>query len=124
MLIPRHKENVLRGDASIDESIDSTPSRRTVKKTIKPPPIRAPPRHFEESDKEEEGKEETIESLKAELAAMNKRFIMLEERCAEGELWKWEINDKIEILRKGFSSKFRRLANATGHPDIYDPPMP
>ena len=123
-MIPKNRESVLRGDASIDESIDSTPPRRTVKKTIKPPPIRDPARHFEDSNKEEEGKEETIESLKAELAAMNKKFIMLEERCAEGELWKWEINDKIEILRKGLSSKFRRLANATGHLDIYDPPMP
>jgi len=45
----------------------------------------------------------------------------LEERCMEGELWKWEMSDRLDILRKGFSSKFRRLAEATRHPDIYDP---
>ncbi|WP_284120768.1 hypothetical protein, partial [Klebsiella pneumoniae] len=59
-----------------------------------------------------------------ELAALKKNYLRLEERCAEGELWKWEINDKIEILRKGFTSKFRRHAEATGHPELYNPHMP
>jgi hypothetical protein len=124
VLIPRHRENVLRGDASIEESIDSTPPRRTVKRCAKPPPIRVPPGQFEDSEEEKEGEKETLASLKTEIAALKKRNARLEERQAESELWKWEISDRLDILRKGFSSKFRRLVEATGHQDIYDPPMP
>ena len=128
VLVPRLKgdvllENVLRGDASIDESIDSTPPRRTINRISKPSPIRVPPGHFEDPSEEEEEKE-TIESLKLEIKALKYSLHRLEERCAEGELWKWEINDKLEILRKAFASKYHCLAEATRHPDIYDPPMP
>ena len=43
-----------KGDASVEESIDSTPPRRTIKRGAKPPLIKDPPGFFEDSDKEEE----------------------------------------------------------------------
>ena len=121
VLVPKLK--TYRPDTSFDESIDSTPPRRTVKRVVKPPPIRGSPGQFEDSSSEEEEEEgEAIKSLHEENAALKLSLLRLEERCAEGELWKWEINDKIEILRKSLTSKLRRLAKATGHEDIYDPP--
>ena len=116
MFVPR----VAIPDSSIDESIDSTPPRRTVNRVAVPPPIRGPLGKFEDSS----GDEDTVASLREENIALRAKLQNLEERCAEGELWRMDINDKIDVLRKGLSAKVRRLAEAMGHPELYDPPQP
>ena len=49
-------------NSSIDESIDSTPPRRTVNRVAVPPPIRGLPGKFEDSS----GDEDTVASLREE----------------------------------------------------------
>jgi len=120
VFIPR----VPKPDASLDESIDSTPPRRTVEIVARPPPIQGLPGQFEDSSDEEKEEEDTMASLRAELTALKAKFQNLEEHCAENELGRMETDDKINILRKGLSSKVRRLADATRHADLYDPPAP
>ena len=93
-----------------------------VNRVAKAPPIKGPFGHFEDPSNEEEEEEDTVASLREELAALKAKFLNLEERCAEGELWRLEIDVKINIIRKGLSAKVRRLADATGRPDLYDPP--
>jgi len=107
-------------DSSIDESIDSTPPHRTVNRVAVPPPIRGPPGKFEDSS----GDEDMVASLREENIALRAKLQNLEERCAEGELWQMEINDKIDVLRKGLTVKVRCLAKAMGHPELYDAPQP
>jgi hypothetical protein len=53
-----------------------------VKRVLKPPSIKGQPKHFEESDKEEE----TMESLKVELTMFKEKMNNVLERCATGEL--------------------------------------
>ena len=116
MFVPR----VAILDNSIDESIDSTPPRRTEKRVVVPPPIRGLPGKFEDSSDDED----MVASLREENIALRAKLQNLEERCAKGELWRMEINDKIDVLRKGLSAMVRRLAEAMGHPELYDAPQP
>ena len=81
MFVPR----VPKHDASIDESIDSMPPRRTVARVARMPPIKGPPGQFEDSSDEEKEEEDTVASLREELAALKAKFHNLEKRCAEGE---------------------------------------
>jgi hypothetical protein len=49
---------------------------------------------------------------------------LLEERIAETELGRMEIDDKMEILRKAICSKFKRLWSEVGRPDLCDCVLP
>ena len=48
----------------------------------------------------------------------------MEERVAEGELWRMDIDDKINTLRRSLCAKVKRITEAMGRPELYDPPMP
>jgi hypothetical protein len=48
----------------------------------------------------------------------------LGERVVEQELWRFDIEDKMEILCKGCTSKIRRLAETTGNEHLYEAPLP
>jgi hypothetical protein len=106
----------------VDESIDSTLPHQTVKMVAKkpPPPIQGPPGTFKDSDDEED----TVESLRVELTMLKNKLNNREEHCAEGELWRMDIDDKISVLRKGLCTKVRRLVEASEHPNLYNPPTP
>ena len=43
---------------------------------------------------------------------------------AEQELLHFDIKDKMEILRKGCTSKIRHLAEATRNEHLYEVPLP
>ena len=106
-------------DKSIDESIDSTPPRRTIKRVAKPLAIKGPPGTFEESDEEEE---DPLKALKTEVAVLKVENNNLKESCTEAILECMDLNDKFDVLRKGLCAKVRRLAKECGCPNLYDPP--
>jgi len=43
---------------------------------------------------------------------------------AEQELWRFDIEDKMDILRKGFTSKLKRLFEAIENEHLYEVPLP
>jgi hypothetical protein len=49
---------------------------------------------------------------------------LLEERIAEAELGRMDMDDKMEILCKAICNKFRRLLKELGRPDLYDCVLP
>jgi hypothetical protein len=49
---------------------------------------------------------------------------LLEEHIAEAKLWRMDMDDKMEILCKGFCSKFRRVLKKLWRPDLYDCILP
>ena len=106
-------------DKLIDESIDSTPPRRTVNRVAKPPTIKSPLGSFEESNGE---KEDPLAALKVEVAALKVENNNLKENCAEAILECMDLQDKFDILRKSLCAKVHRLAKECGRPDLYDPP--
>jgi hypothetical protein len=67
---------------------------------------------------------EMVDSLRTELLEMKKKYNNLEERVVKGELWWMDIDDKINVIRKGMCGKIKRIMDAMGRPDIYDPPLP
>jgi hypothetical protein len=97
-------------DTSIDESIDSTPPRRTMKRALKPPSIEVPPEQLKESDKGED--------------KLTTKMNNILECCALEELWYMELDDKINTLRRALCAKVLDLAEVTRHVDLYNPRMP
>jgi hypothetical protein len=97
VLFPRH----LQTDTSIDESIDLTPSQRMMKRMLKSTCIKGPLGQFKESNKEED----KMEYLKAELTTLEAKSSNVLERCAKGELWRMELEDTIDTLRKTLYAK-------------------
>lgn len=67
---------------------------------------------MEHSDDEEE---ETVESFKAKLATLQAKYRKLDDRLAESELWRGDIEDKMETLRRGAR---RRLGACSRPPGL------
>lgn len=101
-----------------EESVHSTPKPVGVRRRHSPPPITGPPGQMEHSAEEEE----TMASLREELADMKAKCHNLAEQMAELEIWRMETDDKMETLRKALCAKVKRLASECGRPDLYDPP--
>jgi hypothetical protein len=110
-----------RDDLEPDESIFSTPTNGMCHR--KRPPIRGPPGQFEDSDEDSED-EDPYEDLRNEIAKLKMKNNLLEERVAEAELGRMEIDVKMEILCKAICNKFRCLFSELGHPDLYDCVLP
>jgi len=103
----------------------------TVRRHIKPPPIRGPPEihaYTDTEDEDEDDKEEEeptdITSLRAQLVALRLRLNNMDERVAEIEIDWMELGDWVDTLRKAVCSKIKRLAKATGNEDLYRSPDP
>jgi hypothetical protein len=89
----------------------------------KAPLIRGPPGQFEDSEEDLEG-EDLYEGLGNEVAELKMKTNLLEERIAEDELWRMDMDDKMEILCKRLCNKFRRLPKELGRSDLYDCVLP
>ena len=106
------------------------PPSDTVRRHIKPPPIRGPPEihaytDTEDEDEDEEEEEPTdVASLRAQLAALRLCVNNMDERVAESEIDLMELGDRIDTLRKAVCSKIKHLAKATGNEDLYRSPEP
>ena len=88
--------------------VDSPPD--TVRRHIKPPPIRGPPEihaytNTEDEDKEEEEEPTDVASLHAQLAALRLRLNNMDERMAESEIDQMELGDRVDTLRNAICSK-------------------
>lgn len=83
------------------------------------PPTAGVPGGMEHSDDEE-----TVESLKAMLLDLRARYKAVDERLAEHELWRCDMEDKMVTLRKRCTSKIRRLFEATRFANLYEAPLP
>lgn len=102
----------------LEESTQSSPSK--IKHHQKPPSIKGPPGQMEDTE-ESEG---IMDSLYAELLEMKKKYNNLEERVVEGELWRMDIEDKINVVCKGVCRKMKRITEAMERPDLYNPTSP
>jgi hypothetical protein len=89
----------------------------------KPPLIHDPPGQFEDSE-EDSKDEDPYEGLRNEVAELNMKKNLLEERIVEAELGRMDIDDKMEILRKALCSKLRRLLKELRRVDLYDCVLP
>ena len=95
--------------------VDSPPD--TMRRHIKPPPIRGPPEihaytdtEDEDEDEDEEEEEPTdIATLRAQLASLQLRLNNMDERVAEIEIDRMELGDRVDTLRKAVCSKIKRL---------------
>jgi uncharacterized protein involved in exopolysaccharide biosynthesis len=75
-----------------------------------------------DSDEEEEGVE--IKELREQLAALKLNIDNMDERVAESEIERMDLDDKVDTLRKAMCSKIKHLAKATGNEDLYRAPDP
>ena len=98
----------------------------SVRRHIRPPPIRGPieVHACTNSDDEEEEEPSDITSLREQLAALRLCLNNMDECIAETEIDRTELGDRVETLRKAVCSKIKRLAKATGNEDLYRSPDP
>ena len=106
------------------ESIDSNSG--SVRRFRSPPPIRGPPEIYActDSDDVEEEENDDIAALREQLAALKLRLNNMDERVAESEIDRMDLDDKLDTLRKAVCSKIKRLAKATGNEELYRAPDP
>ena len=107
------------------ESTDSNPG--SVRRFRSPPPIWAPPEihAYTDSDEEEEEEEtDNFATLREQLAALKLWINNMDERVAESEIDRMDLDDKMDTLRKAICSKIKRLAKATGNEELYRAPDP
>jgi len=107
--------------------MDLPPS--SVRRHIRPPPIRGPIEvhtytDSDDDDKEEEEEPNDVASLREQLAALRLRLNNMDERVAETEIDRMELGDRVDTLRKAVCSKIKRLAKVTGNEDLYRSPDP
>ena len=105
--------------------MDLLPS--SVRRHIRPPPIRGPIEvhaYTDSDDDEEEEEPNNIASLREQLAALRLRLNNMDERVAETEIDRMELGDRVDTLRKAVCSKIKCLAKATGNEDLYRSPDP
>ena len=83
------------------ESIDSNSG--SVRRFRSPPPIRGPPEIYActDSDDVEEEENDDIAALREQLAALKLRLNNMDERVAESEIDRMDLDDKMDTLRKG-----------------------
>jgi len=105
------------------ESIDSYSG--SVRCFRLPPPICGPPEihSYTDSDGKEEEKDD-IAALREQLAALKLRLNNMDERVAESEIDRMDLDDKMDMLHKAICSKIKHLAKATGNEELYQAPDP
>ena len=95
----------------------------SVRRHIRPPPIRRPIEVHactdSDDDDEEEEEPNDVTSLREQLAALRLCLNNMDECIAETEIDRTELGDRVETLRKAVCSKIKRLAKATGNEDLY-----
>ena len=105
------------------ESIDSNSG--SVRRFRSPPPIRGPPEVYAYTDNDDEEDERSdIAALREQLAALKLRLNNMDERVAESEIYRMDLDDKVDTLRKAICSKIKCLAKATGNEELYRAPDP
>ena len=110
-------------DREEGESIDSNPG--SVRRFRSPPPIRGPPEVYAYMDSDEEEEERSdIAALREQLAALKLRLNNMDERVAEFDIDRMDLDDKVDTLRKAVCSKIKCLAKATGNEELYRAPDP
>ena len=102
--------------------MDLPPS--SVRRHIRPPPIRGPIEvhtytDSDDDDEEEEEEPNDVASLREQLAALRLRLNNMDERVAETEIDRMELGDRVDTLCKAVCSKIKRLAKVTGNEDLY-----
>ena len=121
--VGRRKELRPPLDREERESIDSNPG--SVRRFRLPPPIRGPPEVYAYTDSDDEEEEKSdIAALREQLAALKLRFNNMDERVAESEIDRMDLDDKVDTLRKVVCSNIKRLAKATGNEELYRAPDP
>ena len=106
---------------------DTDPPPSSVRRHIRPPPIRGPidvHAYTDSDDDDDEEEPNDIVSLCEQLAALRLRLNNMDERVAETEIDRMELGDRVDTLRKVVCSKIKRLAKATGNEDLYRSPDP
>jgi uncharacterized protein involved in exopolysaccharide biosynthesis len=63
-----------------------------------------------------------IKELREQLAALKLKINDMDERVAESEIERMDLDDKVDTLRKAMCSKIKRLAKATRNEDLYRAP--
>jgi len=71
-----------------------------------------------DSDDEEEERSD-IAALREQLAALELRLNNMDERVAESEIDRMELDDKVDMVRKAISLKIKRLAKAIRNEEFY-----
>jgi hypothetical protein len=71
----------------------------------------------------DEKAELTLEGLQVKLDALKEENLTLGERVVEQEIWRIDIEDKMDVLHKGLSSKLWRLFMATRNENLYEAPL-
>ena len=105
------------------ESIDYNP--RSVRWFRSPPPIRGPPEVYAYTDSDDDEEEKSdIAALREQLAALKLRLNNMDERVAESEIDRMDLDDKVDKLRKAVCSKIKRLAKVTRNEELYRAPDP
>ena len=121
--VGRRKELRLPLDREERESIDSNPG--SVRQFRSAPPIRGPPEVYAYTDSDDEEEEESdIATLREQLAALKLRLNNMDERVAESEIDRMDLDDKVDTLCKAICSKIKRLAKATRNEELYRAPDP
>ena len=100
----------------------------SVRRHIRPPPIRGPIEvhaytDFDDDDEEEEEPSD-IASLREQLATLRLRLNNMDERVAEAEIDRMELGGRVDTLRKAVCSEIKRPKKATGNEDLYRSPDP
>ena len=105
------------------ESIDSNPG--SVRWFRSPPPIRGPPEVYAYMDNDDEEEEKSdIAALREQLFALKLWLNNMDERVAESEIDRMDLDDKVDTLHKAICSKMKQLAKATGNEELYRAPDP
>ena len=95
----------------------------SVRRHIRPPPIRGPIEVHAYTDSDDDDNEEEepsdITSLREQLAALRPRLNNMDECVAKTEIDRMELGDRVDTLRKAVCSKIKRLAKATRNEDLY-----
>jgi hypothetical protein len=121
--VGRRKELRPPLDREERESIDSNSG--SVRHFRSPPPIRGPPEVYAYMDMDDKKDERSdIAALREQLAALKLRLNNMDERVAESEIDRMDLDDKVDTLRKAVCSKIKRLAKATGNEELYRAPDP
>ena len=81
-------------------------------------------RRFTPTDSDDEKEKDDIAALREQLAALKLRLNNMDERVAESEIDRMDLDDKVDTLRKAVCSKIKRLAKATGSEELYRAPNP
>lgn len=76
----------------------------------------------DDGNDDDNNEDSDVAALRKQLAALHIRLNNLDERVAETQVEKLDLEDKVEVLRKAMTSKVKRLAKATGNEHLYRAP--